>query len=342
MTEHTHTPIPKFTSRIIPASETAEKMRNACNRFLESLTPEQRRNSNFDFGSTLRRRWHYLPQEMFDRQGFSFKQMTPNQRKAAFALLASGLSQMGYDKARAIIHLETTLGEMERLLGTARLIRDPDLYYFSVFGDPTTPEPWSWRVEGHHVSLNFTIVSRDWIAPNPFFFGANPAEVHTGPQKGLRILKKEEELARSLLKSLTSNQQRQTIINPVAPADILTRAMPKVSLRSAEGLAAESMTPEQRQILDSLIHDYIDRLPTELAKIEQIKLQNADPNDIHFAWAGSQDRGKPHYYRLQGSFFFVEYDNTQNNANHIHTVWRELEDDFGWDLLNLHYKQGHH
>ena len=145
MTEHIHTSAPEFKSRIIPASETAEKMRNACNRFLESLTPEQRRNCNFDFSSTHRRRWHYLPQEMFGRQGLCLKQMAPNQCKAAFALLASGLSQMGYDKARAIIDLETTLGELERLSETARLIRDPNLYYFSVFGDPTTPEPWSWR-----------------------------------------------------------------------------------------------------------------------------------------------------------------------------------------------------
>jgi hypothetical protein len=317
-------------------------MRNACNRFLESLTPSQRRNCNFDFDSSQRQRWHYLPQEMFDRQGLCLKQMTPSQRKAAFALLSSGLSQMGYDKARAIIQLEATLGELERLSGTARLIRDPDLYYFSVFGDPTTSAPWSWRAEGHHVSLNFTIVNRDWVAPNPFFLGANPAEVPSGPQKGLRILTKEEDLARSLLKSLTPNQQRQTIISSVAPADILTRAMPKVSLGSAAGLAAESMTAGQRQILDGLIHDYMARLPAELAKIEQKKLQNADPNDIHFAWAGSEDRGKPHYYRLQGTFFFVEYDNTQNNANHIHTVWRDLEDDFGLDLLSLHYQQGHH
>jgi hypothetical protein len=342
MTEHTHTSTPNFTSRIIPASETAEKMRRACNRFLESLTPEQRRKSNFDFGSPERQRWHYLPREMFDRQGLCLKQMTPNQRKTAFALLASGLSQMGYDKARAIIHLETTLGEIERLLGTARLIRDPDLYYFSVFGDPTTPDPWSWRAEGHHVSLNFTIVNREWIAPNPFFLGANPAEVHTGPQKGLRILTQEEELARSLLKSLTADQQKKTIINSVAPADILTRAMPKVEFGSADGLAAESMTPAQRQNLDCLIHEYIDRLPIELAKIEKTKLKNASLNDIHFAWAGSKDRGKPHYYRLHGTFFFVEYDNTQNNANHIHTVWSHLENDFGLDLLNLHYKQGHH
>ena len=342
MTEHSHTPIPNFTSRIIPASETAEKMRNTCNRFLEALTPEQRRKANFDFSSSECRRWHYLPQDMFDRKGLSLKQMTTKQRKAAFTLLASGLSRMGYDKAMAIMHLEKTLGKLERQLGTARLLRDPDLYHFSVFGDPTIPDPWSWRAEGHHVSLNFTIVNRDWIAPNPFFFGANPAKVSIGPQRGLRILTSEEELARKLLKSLTSRQQRQTIISSVAPADILTREMPKVSLGSATGLAAESMTSEQRHILDDLIYDYINRLPAELVKIEQKKLHNSDLNDIHFAWAGSQDHGKPHYYRLHGTFFFVEYDNTQNNANHIHTVWRDLEDDFGLDLLNIHYKQGHH
>lgn len=337
-----HSSIFNSTSQIIAASETAEKMRNACVIFLDSLTPELRRKSNFDFSSLERRRWHYVPREMFDRHGICLKEMDDLQRKTAFDLLASGLSHMGYDKAARIINLEKTLGTIERLLASAGLVRDPDLYYFSVFGDPTTPDPWGWRTEGHHLSVNFTIVNRSWIAPNPFFFGANPAEVHTGPEKGLRILSKEEELGRRLLKSLNTHQQAKTIINPIAPADILTRAVPKVEFGSAEGLAAESMTPAQRQILDRLIHEYIDRLPVELATIEKKKLQNADLNDIHFAWAGSEDRGKPHYYRLHGSFFFVEYDNTQNNANHIHTVWRHLQDDFGMDLLNLHYKKGHH
>ncbi len=165
--------------------------------------------------------------------------------------------------------------------------------------------------------------------------------MQTGPQKGLRILVKEEDLARDLLATLNIEQKRNTIISASAPPDILTRALPKVELAGAEGLATASMTPKQREILTRLIHVYIDRLPHELAAIELKKLYEAGLDAVHFAWAGPQDRGMPHYYRLQGPFFLVEYDNTQNNANHIHTVWRNLKDDFGEDLLRSHYQQEH-
>ena len=339
MTEHCHRP--QITSRIEASSETAEAMKNACVRFLDSLTPGLRRKANLDFNSAERRSWHYFPREMFDRKGASLKEMNARQRKAAFKLLASGLSRAGYEKVTAIIDLEKTLGEIERLLGKSRLVRDPQLYFFSVFGDPTTKQPWSWRAEGHHISLNFTIADRHRIAPNPLFLGTNPAEVRTGPQEGLRILAKEEELARALLAALNNDQKRNTILSPTAPADILTRALPQVELAGAEGLAAGSMAAEQRQILGLLIREYIDRLPTELSAIELKRLNEDGLDAIHFAWAGAEERGKPHYYRLHGPFFFVEYDNTQNNANHIHTVWRNLKNDFGADLLSLHYKQQH-
>ncbi|MBI4531549.1 MAG: DUF3500 domain-containing protein, partial [Candidatus Latescibacteria bacterium] len=227
-------------------------------------------------------------------------------------------------------------------LGTVRFDRNPDLYFFSVFGDPTNKQPWGWRVEGHHVSLNFTVVNREVIAPTPSFFGANPAEVRHGPQKGLRILSSEEDLARHLLGSLNADQKRKTIINTTAPADIITRSSPKVEIDAAEGLAGESMTSEQREMLMMLIQEYIDRMPDELATVEMKKLRDANVDEIHFAWAGSEERGKPHYYRLHGRFFFVEYDNTQNDANHIHTVWRHIDDDFGYDLLRSHYRHGHH
>jgi hypothetical protein len=197
-------------------------------------------------------------------------------------------------------------------------------------------------VEGHHISLHFTVVREVLVAPNPFFFGANPAEVRYGSQKGLRILSGEEDVARELLTSLVRDQKSKAIISATAPADIITRATPKVELRAAQGLAGELMTSGQREILVKLIHEYIDRLPEELARIEMLKLHKAGVNDVHFAWAGPEPRNKPHYYRLHGSFFFVEYDNTQNDANHIHTVWRHLEGDFGLDLLSLHYTNGHH
>ena len=340
MTEHSH--CNPYKPMIDAQSETAEIMKRACLRFLDSLTPELLKKANFTFDSPLRRSWHYVPREMFDRKGVSLKEMNSSQRTAAFKLLAVGLSHAGYEKVTAIMDLEKTLGEIERSIGQSRLVRDPHLYFFSVFGDPATGKSWAWRAEGHHVSLNFTIAGGGWIAPNPLFLGANPAEVHKGPKKGLRILAKEEDLARDLLATLNSAQKRKTIISPDAPADILTRALPKVELAGAEGLATASMTPQQRDILSRLIHVYIDRLPHELAAIELKKLMEAGLDAVHFAWAGPRDRGTPHYYRLHGPFFLVEYDNTQNNANHIHTVWRNLEDDFGEDLLRLHYQQKHH
>lgn len=339
MADHSHKQ--PVTPRIAPSSEIAGIMRDACLRFLDSLAPKLRKKACFSFDSPERRRWHYFPREMFSRKGASLKEMNSRQRQTALTLLAAGLSQAGYEKVTAIMDLEKTLGEIERSLSKSQLVRDPQLYFFSVFGDPGTNKSWSWRAEGHHVSLNFTIAGSEWIAPNPLFLGANPAEVRSGPQKGLRILSKEEDLARSLLKTLSSDQKQKTIISPTAPPDILTRALPRVELAGAEGLAARSMTPQQREILARLMHEYVDRLPHALSAIEHQKLNEAGLDAIHFAWAGLQGRGKPHYYRLHGPFFFVEYDNTQNNANHIHTVWRNLKDDFGEDLLHLHYQKDH-
>lgn len=339
MTGHSHhTPSPPM---IDSQSETAEIMKRACVRFLDALTPELLKKTNFPFDSPKRRSWHYVPREMFDRKGISLKEMNSSQRMAAFKLLAGGLSQAGYEKVTAIMDLETILGKIERSSGTSRLVRDPQLYFFSVFGDPTNGKPWAWRAEGHHISLNFTIAAGEWIAPNPLFLGANPAEVQNGLQKGTKILAKEEDLARDLLASLTREQKQKTIISPEAPPDILTKALPRVEIAGAEGLVTASMTPKQREILARLVLVYIDRLPHELAAIELKKLNEAGLDAIHFAWAGRQERGTPHYYRLQGPFFLVEYDNTQNNANHIHTVWRNLKDDFGEDLLRLHYQQKH-
>jgi hypothetical protein len=330
-----------ITPLIIAPSETAEIMKNCCVRFLDLLTSELREKTNFTFDSPERLRWHYVPREMFDRKGVSLKEMNSRQIRMAFKLLAGGLSHVGYGKVTAIMDLEKTLGKIEQLSGAARLVRDPQLYYFSVFGDPTAGDPWGWRVEGHHISLNFTIAGNEWIAPNPLFLGANPAEVQSGPQKGLRILEEEEDLARDLLAALNTEQKRNTIISPNAPPDILTRALPKVELAGAEGLATASMSPKQREILARLIHVYIDRLPHELAAVELKKLNEAGLDAVHFAWAGPEDRGKPHYYRLHGPFFLVEYDNTQNNANHIHAVWRNLKDDFAEDLLRSHYQEEH-
>ena len=338
MDEHTHTQNKPNGHLTIPASETAERMANACVNFLETLTPALRQKAEFPFADTERLRWHFVPVELWERKGAPLKEMNDAQRKAAFKLLACGLSEQGYRKAKAIINLEPTLGEIERAEGDTRFPRDPEQYFFSVFGDPTNNDPWGWRAEGHHVSLHFTVINREFISPNPSFFGSNPAEVRHGANKGLRILSAEEDLARQLLGSLKSDQRSKAVINATAPPDILTREQLKVEVGAVQGLAVESMETPQRELLVKLIREYVDRLPREIAEIEIRKLRDANLNDVHFAWAGAEERGKPHYYRLHGPLFFAEYDNTQNNANHIHTVWRHIDDDFGFDLLRLHYQ----
>ncbi len=327
---------------IVPASEVAEQMRVACERFLETLGPDGRRKAVFDFWTSERQRWHYVPREMFDRKGLCLKEMNDKQRDAAFILLASGLSRTGFQKAKNIMVHESILGRLEKSMGFSRLVRDPELYFFTVFGEPSTKTPWGWRAEGHHLSLHYTVINWEMFSPYPFFFGANPATVHHGPEKGLRILSEEEDIARNLLHSFNEDQKSQTVISLEAPSDIITRAEPKVELKNAEGLAAESMTTGQREMLVDLLHVYINRLPAKLAETEFQKLEAHEINPIHFAWAGSDEQGKPHYYRLHGPSFLTEYDNTQNNANHIHSVWRHLENDFGDDFLKIHYKQGHH
>ena len=338
-TEHTHvSPMPS----LISASEAADKMAAFCVQFLDALTPNLRQKAEFAFDVDERRRWHYFPRENFERNGLPLKDMNEEQQAAAFDLLRCGLSQKGYQKARAIIDLESTLGDLERLDGTARFARIPNLYYFSVFGDPTNKKPWGWRAEGHHISVNFTVVNRELIAPTPFFFGSNPAHVRNGPKTGLRILSAEEDFARQLLDSLNSDQKKKTVITTTAPRDIITKAAPKIEFEAVEGLPAESMETPQRNILMNLVRTYIDRLPDPLAAIEIQKLRHGGTNDIHFAWAGRSERGEAHYYRIHGPSFFVEYDNTQNDANHIHSVWRHLADDFGLDLLRLHYQHGHY
>ncbi len=346
MSQHTHTQQNTDANLAVSALETVNRMANSCANFIAALTPALRRKAELPFVDAERLRWHYVPVELWVRQGVMLGEMNHSQRQAAFDLLACGLSERGYRKTLAIIELETTLGELERAEGNVRFPRVPDRYYFTVFGDPTNGEPWSWRVEGHHVSLHFTIVNGKTISPNPSFFGSNPAEVRHGLQKGLRILSAEEDLARELLVSLTLDQKRKVIFDAIAPHEILTREQLKVDVGIPKGLAAESMESAQREILAQLLHEYINRLPEELSKVETQKLCQADLNQVHFAWAGGEERGKPHYYSLHGPFFFAEYDNTQDNANHAHSVWRHIDDDFGVDLLRLHYQNaqgtGHH
>ena len=336
MAEHTHIPVKGPDAPvIIPTPETAERMTTACAKFLETLTSDFRTKAEVPFEESERLRWHFLPTEMWDRTGVSIKKMNEKSREAAFNLLKCGLSEKGYQKVIAIMDLEATLGKIEQEMGAAHFNRHPELYFFTIFGYPAGNKPWGWRVEGHHLSLNFTIVDGSLIMPTPSSFGANPAEVREGPKKGLRILSAEEDLARQLLDSLNTDQKNEAIISSQAPDNILPPEASKSGKSEREGLAARSMTQQQREVLVKLICEYVDYMPAEMAKAEMQRVHDANIDDMYFAWAGDEQRGSPHYYSVHGPFFIVEYNNTQNNANHIHSIWQHLSNNFGADQLGL-------
>jgi hypothetical protein len=306
----------------------------AAQHFLASLTPEQRAKAAFPFQDDERLNWHFIPKE---RKGLPLLEMTPPQKALAQAVLSAGLSQQGYIKAVTIMSLEDVLRIMEKDDGNHR---DPQKYYFSVFGEPSDTGAWGFRVEGHHLSQNYTVVNGK-IADTPSFFGANPAEVLEGPRKGLRTLAAEEDLARDVLESLTPEQKQVAIVTATAYPDILTMASRKAALEGQpSGLSASKMTKKQFGLLETLLSDYAGNVPEQLAQARMEEVKKAGSN-IFFAWAGAEQRGGPHYYRIQAPAFLIEYDNTQNNANHIHSVWRDFNGDFGLDLLAMHYQASH-
>jgi hypothetical protein len=318
------------------AHSAVEEMVTAADHFLAALAPEQKTKAIFEIKEDERKNWHFIPKE---RKGLTFKEMTPPQRLLAHGLLSSGLSQRGYVKATTIMSLEQILLELEKGKGPTR---DPEVYYISIFGKPGGNETWGWRVEGHHLSLNFTIVGGKAVAVTPSFLGSNPGEVKEGPRKGLRILAAEEDLARQLVKSLADEQKKAAIVATEAPKDIITSAARKVQPLEATGLAYAKMNVDQAALLLRLIKEYVYRYRPEIADHDLEKMQIAGYDKILFAWAGGLELGEPHYYRIQGPTFLMEYDNTQNNANHIHAVWRDFESDFGEDLLKKHYEQVPH
>ena len=318
-------------------------MSETANAFLASLTPEQRAKATFPMEDERRLFWHYVPSPDIEKRyghprwGLTLREMSPPQKHLASALLSAGLSRTGYIKATTIMSLEDVLRVME---GDSGERRDPDKYHFSIFGQPAEKGIWGYRAEGHHVSLHFTIVNGQ-LAASPTFLGANPALVKQGPRQALRALAREEDLARDLLASLSSEQKRVAIVSPVAYKDILTAADRKAALEGQpSGLSAAKLSARQRELLQALVAEYAGNMPAEIAEVRMKQFQQAG-NNIYFAWAGSVERGGPHYYRLQAPKFLIEYDNTQNEANHIHSVWRDFDGDFGLDLLQAHYRSSH-
>jgi hypothetical protein len=329
------TPAPKDDAAIQKASL---EMAQAAQKLLDSLSNEQKTSLGFEFTDNERLNWHFIPKP---RKGLALKDMSEEQRALAKAMLASGLSQKGNTRVLTIMSLEQILHDIEQGKGPKR---DMEMYYWSLFGAPGVKDgakPWGWRVEGHHLSLNFTIANEKAIAAGPLFLGTNPAEVKEGPKKGLRILAEEEDQARTFVKTLNPDQFKKALIAQTAPKDIITEAKRQAVLEKFQGIPYGDLTNEQKTALMDLVALYATRLRSELAQDDIRRIAHAGLDKIHFAWAGSVEKGEGHYYRIHGPTFLVEYDNVQNNANHIHSVWRDLENDFGGDLLKKHYEESH-
>jgi hypothetical protein len=312
-----------------------QEMVAAANNLLSALSPEQKAKATFQFTDEERKNWHFIPRP---RKGLPVKEMTPAQRLLAYALLATGLSSGGYEKATTIMSLEEILATLEKDRKGGP-VRDPELYFVSIFGDPGLDKVWGWRVEGHHLSFNFVAAGENVASMTPSFFGTNPAEVREGQRKGLRVLGTEEDLGWKLVRSLNDEQKKQAVVLTEAPKDIIN--VPGRNDTKPEGVPYSKLNPDQQKTLDQIIHVFLFRNRPGFASESYDKIKAAGLDKVDFAWAGGTEAGQGHYYRVQGPTFVLEFDNTQNDANHAHTAWRDFENDFGADPLLQHYRDAH-
>ena len=305
-------------------------MRAAAEVLLASLDEQQHERAAFAFGSDAERRWlEYRPEA---RPGACLALLSPASRKAAHRLLATSLSEHAFAQAMAVVALEEVLDVREGgVLG-----RHSADYWVSVFGDPAGSEPWSWRFEGHHLSVTMTVVG-DEVSPAPLFLGANPACVSYAGVSVSRPLAPEEELGRAVLDALSPAARAIAVVADRAPADIHSATSPQARRVLPAGIAATELDSSARTALDELLTLYLCRLPAELADAEMRRL---DGQELHFAWEGPASPDQRHYYRVQSDDLLIEFDTT-DDGNHAHSVLRRPRSDFGADILTAHYRTAH-
>ena len=302
--------------------------------FLKSLDEKQLEKVQKPFDDGSRQVWHFLPGQMWPRAGIKLNELNKTQKELAFELLRDHLSEAGFKKIMGIIELENTMRE----LGGDKKFRDPEKYFITFYGDPLKDKLWAWSFEGHHVSLNFTISDKE-VSMTPRFLGASPALVPSGKSKGKRTLAKEDDMGLELINSMDSSQRELAIFSTEPYYEIVTSNATEVGPLSQVGIKLGELNKSQQAHLNRLIMEYLSAMPETLAAKRLQQIENEDFEEIRFGWAGATELGKGHYYRIQGKSFLIEFDNTLNDANHIHTVWRDFDGDFGKDLIKEHYLQ---
>ena len=306
------------------------------NHLLSSLSPDQKAKAIYALADPKKLDWHYFPSTMFNREGLPIKEMNAAQKKLAHAVLKSMLSKSGYEKTLEIMELENVL----RSFGQDTVMRDPEKYFMSFYGDPMSDNLWSMSYEGHHLSLNFT-VSGDEVIASPRFIGANPAMIPEKPRKGDRTLATEEDLGFALINSLDASQQQKAIFQTESFKDIVSGNLPEIDPMKLVGINYSDLNAAQQKQLIEIIDLYLSTMPSKIASERRQKVMDEDLSDLYFGRVGAKALGSAHYYRIQAKTFLIEFDNSQNNANHIHTVWRDFEGEFGRDLIREHMAKAH-
>ncbi len=319
----------------------SQDLSQQANDFLNSLTPELKSRAHFQLEDPERFNLNFIPLE---RKGPTFHDFNDQQKNTALELLKASLSKEGYRKTSEIMELEKILFVLENdkyKYSDGSSWRDPLNYHFLIFGDPAPDHLWGWKFEGHHISLNFVSTNDRIVSSTPSFFGSNPAVVSVQGHEKKEVLKLESELGFQLVNSLTGNQLETAKFSDTAPEEIITRNNRKVENIEPKGIAYNMLNEMQKETFIKLLNVYIDNYEPGFAETFRAKIEKAGYDKLYFSWAGSLSPGAPHYYRIQGPVLLIEFDNTQNNANHIHSVVRDLTNDFGEDILLNHYHQDH-
>lgn len=333
--------IPIAISLLVVCNVEGQTLAQHANDFLNSLSTELKAKTHFELSDSERYNMNYVP---ISRKGPTFNDFTEKQSGYALELLKASLGKEGYRKASEIMELDKVLIKIENnkmKMPDGSPMRDPLNYHFCIFGEPTSNGFWGWRFEGHHISLNFSSINNKVVSSTPSFFGTNPAIVNIEGFDRKQVLKLETELGFSLVNSLTSAQLPIARFSDTAPSEIITGNRAKVENLEPKGISFKELTTEQKKIFMNLLDVYLSNYQLGFSKTLRAKIDKAGINNLSFAWAGSLAPGKGHYYRIQGPMLLIEYDNTQNNANHVHTVVRDLTNDFAEDILKEHYQNEH-
>lgn len=344
-----------WCSPLLFSHDDVHDISTAVQALMESFTPEQRDEALLGFADTARVTWNNLPVGLRARSGVSLGSLSDRQRRLVHRILSASLSSQGYLKATSIMHLDNLLNAYFDTLYQRKDVDDSlyqfvrrlkfghQNYYFALFGNPRADSVWGYKLEGHHLSLNFTIRNQE-LAVTPMFVGSDPAEFPFGEYAGWRSLGLEEDLGLKLLHSLTPEQRRKATRSTDVPNDIITGAASGRRLVEEWGIRGAELSGPQRETLQKIVREFVFNLDYDRALVEYGKIVKAGFDNIYFGWIGDADGSKPHYYILNGPTFLIEYDNNggpRNSANHVHAIWREKGNEFGEDVLRRHYEADH-